>query len=274
MNKPFWDNLIQQLGDFLYNLGTKAVYAAIALVIGVFIIKLLKKLILKIMDKHGTERSIRAFVTSLTSFVLYALLLYVLGRIIGVKASSFIAIFGAIGVAIGLGLQGSLANFAGGLLILVFKPFRVGDEVEINNIQGEVVDINILYTRISDWRGEIYTLPNGNVANSAVKNNSAEPYRRIQVELHFSHDEDFDRLREIITTTMKKTPLVDQDRPFQLWINNFQPYYIKTSARCWCKSEEYWGVYWEIEERIKKALAENDIQLAIPKQIIYQPDNK
>src|SRR5699024_10505499 len=131
-------------------------------------------------------------------FILYAILIFVVGLVIGVKATSFLAIFGAIGVAVGLGLQGSLSNFAGGLLILVFKPFRVGDEVIVNNIQGEVIDINILYTRMSDWRGEVYTLPNGNVANSAVKNNSADAYRRVQVELHFSYEVDFDRLREII----------------------------------------------------------------------------
>src|SRR5699024_12558772 len=170
-----------------------------------------------------------------------------------------------IGVAVGLGLQGSLSNFAGGLLILVFKPFRVGDEVIVNNIQGEVIDINILYTRMSDWRGEVYTLPNGNVATSAVKNNSADAYRRVQVELHFSHEEDFDRLREIITAEMNKNPDVDQDRPFQLWISSFETYYLKTSARCWCKTEEFWGVYWAIEESLKKVLAEHDIKLAIPK---------
>lgn len=272
MDKNFWIHLKDQLGDFLFSLGTKAIYAVIAIVVGVFVIKLVKKIIIGIMNRHNTEKSLRSFLLSLTSFILYGILIFVVGLVIGVKATSFLAIFGAIGVAVGLGLQGSLSNFAGGLLILVFKPFRVGDEVIVNNIQGEVIDINILYTRMSDWRGEVYTLPNGNVANSAVKNNSAEAYRRVQVELHFSHDEDFDRLREIITTEMKKNPDVDQARPFQLWISSFETYYLKTSARCWCKTEEYWGVYWAIEESLKKVLAKNNVKLAIPKQEIYQPD--
>src|SRR5699024_9839018 len=185
--------------------------------------------------------------------------------------TTFLGIFGAAGIAIGLALQGSLANFAGGLLILVFKPFKIGDEVEIDGVEGEVIDINILYTRLSDWRGQHYTLPNGNVANNAVKNNTAEQFRRVQIELHFGHNEDFDRLREIITSTMIKHPGVVQDKPFQLWISNIQEYYIKTSARCWCKSDEYWGVYWAQEEAIKKALEENGIKLATPKQRIDLP---
>ncbi len=272
MQESFWTHLQDKSVDVLMTMGTRVIYAAIVLIIGLILIRLIMRLIRKIMDKSKTELSLRTFIESLSIALLYAILIFVIGLTVGIKATAFMTIFGAAGIAIGLALQGSLANFAGGLLILVFKPFKIGDEVIVNGIEGEVKDINILYTRIHDWRGEVYTLPNGNVANSAVRNNSAEELRRVQIELHFSFDEDFDRLREIITTEMKKHPDVIQEKPFQLWISNFQDYYIKTSARCWCKNVEYWGVYWDIEEKLKKVLEKNNIKLAIPKQDIYLPE--
>lgn len=274
MDRNFWVYLEGQFSDFIFGFGVKLFYAAIAIIIGLVLIKLIKKIIRSIMERNKTELSLRSFVMSLTSFALYGILVFVVGLVVGIKAASFLAIFGAIGLAVGLALQGSLSNFAGGLLILLFKPFKIGDEVIVNGIEGEVADIDILYTRLSDWRGEVYTLPNGNVANSAVRNNSAEANRRIEIELHFSHDEDFDQLKEIITSEMKAHPDVLQNKPFQFWLSSFQPYYIKTSARCWCKSPEYWDVYWGINERLKKAFNQNDIKLAIPKQEVRQPDLK
>lgn len=274
MNESFWEELINRVINGLRDFAPRLIFAVLFLVIGYFLIRIIMGFIRRIMDKAHTELSIRGFIESLSIATLYALLIYIIGRTLGVDASSFIAIFTAAGVAIGLALQGSLANFAGGLLILWFKPFKIGDEVEIDGISGEVDDINILYTRIHNWRGEYYTFPNGSVANDVVKNNTRVTYRRVQVELHFSFDEDIDQLREIIISTMKKHPKVIQERPFQFWINNFQDYYIKTSARCWCKSDEYWGVYWAQEEALKKALEEHGIELQIPKQEIHQPDIK
>ncbi len=272
MNESFLQHLQEKSMEILYTLGSRLIYAIIVLIIGLIVIRLLMRLLKKIMDKANTELSLRSFIESLSIAFLYAILVFVVGLSLGMKASAFMTIFGAAGIAIGLALQGSLANFAGGLLILVFRPFKIGDEVIINGIEGEVKDINILYTRVHDWRGQVYTLPNGTVSNSAVKNNTAEELRRVQIEFHFSFNEDFDRLREIITSEMKKNPDVIQEKPFQLWINNFQDYYIKTSARCWCKSKDYWGVYWAIEESLKKVLEKNNIKLAIPKQDIYLPE--
>ncbi len=272
MKESFWEELISRSIHALRDFAPRLIYAVIFFIIGYFLIRFILRFIRRIMDKAHTELSIRSFIESFSIAILYAFLIYIIGRTLGVQASSFLAIFTAAGVTIGLALQGSLANFAGGLLILWFKPFKIGDEVEIGEVSGEVDDINILYTRVHNWRGEYYTLPNGDVANNVVKNNTRTDYRRVQIELHFSFDEDIDQLREIITSAMKKHPKVIQERPFQFWVNNFQDYYIKTSARCWCKSDEYWGVYWAQEEAIKKALDKHGIKLQIPKQEIYQPD--
>lgn len=265
------DHLKTETFDNFVEFVPRIIYALIFIAIGVFVIRFIMRSLRRIMDRSHTELSLRRFIESLSIAVLYAILAYLIGRTIGIKAATFIAAFSAIAVTIGLALQGSLANFAGGLLILIFKPFKIGDEVIIEDIEGEVIDINILYTIIDDWRGQHYTIPNGKVANGVVTNNSADDYRRVQIELHFSLEEDFDRVREVVTTAMKENPKAIQERPFQLWINRFEDYYMKTSARCWAKSSEYWSVYWEQEERIKKALEKNGIKMQIPKQVIEQP---
>lgn len=272
MINSFWENMKSATQHFIFSFGPRLIYAAIALVIGLICIKIVRNLILRLMRKANADLSIQGFIKSITTAMLWAILIFIVGIILGVKASAFFTMFGAAGIAIGLALQGSLSNFAGGLLILIFKPFKVGDEVIIDGVQGYVEDINILYTSVNNWRGEVFTMPNGKVSNNMVRNNSADKYRRVQIELHFNHDVDIDELRKIIISTMKKHPKTIAKKPYQFWVSSFEDYYIKTSARCWCKTDIYWEVYWDQEEAIKKALAEKGISLAIPKQAIHQPD--
>lgn len=272
MEDTFWTNLESQSTDLLITIGIKLIYAAIVLFVGLLLIKLILRMVKSIMKRANTDLALRSFIESLSVSLLYIFLIFSIGLALGIKVSAFMTLIGAAGIAIGLALQGSLSNFAGGVLILLFKPFKVGDEVSINGVEGEIDSINILYTRIHNWRGEYYSMPNGEVSNNVVKNSTTVEYRRVQVELHFSFEEDIDQLREIVTSTLKKHPRVNQDRPFQFRVNNFQDYYIKTSARCWCKSDEYWTVYWDQEEALKKALDQQGIKLAIPRQTVYQPD--
>lgn len=272
MENDFWTHLESTTVEYLMTIGVKLIYATIVLIAGLVLIRIIMRLLKRVMVKANTELVLRSFVMSFSLFLLYAFLIIGIGLTFGIEASAFITLLGALGIAVGLALQGSLSNFAGGLLILLFKPFKVGDEVIINGIEGEVADINILYTHVHNWRGEYYSIPNGEVSNNTVKNCSSVEFRRVQIELHFSFDEDVDKLREIITSTLKKHPKVIQDKPFQLWINQFEEYYIKMSARCWCKSSEFWGVYWEQEEAVKKVLDKHGIKLAIPTQTIHQPD--
>lgn len=268
MDNDFWVHFKEQVEALIFNFGPKLIYAAVALVVGIVLIKLIRGAIMGLMRRANAELSLQSFIQSISTAILWGFLFFVVGLILGIKASVFITAFGAAGIAIGLALQGSLSNFAGGLLILIFKPFKVGDEVVIDDVEGYVEDINILYTHVNNWRGEVFTIPNGSVSNNKVRNNSAEAYRRVQIELHFNHDEDIDELRELITSTMKKHPQTNAEKPYQLRVNSFQDYYIKTSARCWCRTEKYWDVYWDQEEAIKKALNKKGIKLAIPTQAI------
>lgn len=270
MNKSFFEHLKSELMHLVFSFGPKLIFAILTFIVGVFLIKLIRSIILRLLKKTNVDLSVQTFMRSFSTVFLWAVLFFIIGLILGIKASLFITIFGAAGLAIGLALQGSLSNFAGGLLILIFKPFKIGDEVIIGEAEGYVEDINMLYTHVNNWRGEMYSIPNGSVSNNMVKNNSAEKHRRVQLELRFKLDQDIDELREVITNAMKKHPRTIDSKPFQLRVRGFEDYYIKTSCRCWCKTEEFWEVYWSVEELVKKALDEKGIQLAIPEKMVHQ----
>lgn len=270
MDESIWRKLEEALVKFIVEFGPNLIYALVALVIGIFVIKFIKRLLRRILAKAGIEPSLKTFVQSLSAFVLYAFLIFVVGVLLGIKASSFLAMFGAAALAIGFALQGSLANFAGGVLILAFKPFKVNDLVLINDNFGVVHQIDILYTRILTYDGRIITMPNGKVANNDMDNRSVEPYRRVEINLNFSFEENFDQLREIITNALKTHPDLVESKPIQVWLSEMGDYSMKVSARCWCESDDYWPVYWSQMEAVKKALDNNGIHLAIPKRAIYQ----
>lgn len=260
----------EQFFAFLKDVGPTAIKAIVALIVGVLLIRLFRSLIKRFLRKAKIELSLRSFVESLSIFILYGLLFAIIGVILGIQATSFIAVFGAAGIAVGLALQGSLANFAGGVLILAFKPFRVGDLVEVNGNLGDVHKIDILYTRIKTFDGRIITMPNGQVANSDVDNRTMNPIRRINLFLKFDFEEDLDRIREVLLASQSKHEKVLKDPEPDVRLDSIGDYEMVVTARSWIKSEDYWPLYWEQLEAAKKALDEAGIQLTIPKRGVYQ----
>lgn len=274
MNEEFWKELKSRLLDFLVDIGPDIIYALAGLVIGIFAIKIVMRVLKRALRKSGIELSLKSFVESLSIFVLYGLLIFVIGSILGVKATSFLAIFGAAGIAIGLALQGSLSNFAGGVLILAFKPFKVGDLIEVNSNLGEVQKIDILYTRIKTFDGRIITMPNGNVSNSDIDNRTMEPHRRIDLVFKFSFDADIDQLRKIVSEALSAHPKVVRELPVELFLDEVREYDLKFKARCWVNSADYWPTYWEQMEAVKKALDAHGIEIPIPKREIFQGEER
>lgn len=272
MDESIWIKLEEALVKFVLDFGPHLIYAAVALVVGIFVIKFTMSMLRRFLRKSAMEPTLKTFIQSLSVFVLYALLIFVVGLLLGIQASSFLAMFGAAALAIGFALQGSLANFAGGVLILAFKPFKVNDLVYIHDHLGFVQQIDILYTRIKTFDGRIITMPNGKVANDDMDNRSSEPYRRVEINLNFSFEEDFDKLRDLLTNTLKAHPNLAKDQPIQVWLTEMGDYAMKVSARCWSTSDDYWDVYFDQMEAVKKVLDKNDIHLAIPKRAIYQGD--
>ncbi|SDR79502.1 small conductance mechanosensitive channel [Gillisia sp. Hel1_33_143] len=272
MDKNFWVKLKSQLLEFLLEIGPELIYALVILIFGIFLIKILMRILKGTLRKSRVELSLKTFLESLSVFLLYGFLFFVVGSILGIKTTSFIAVFGAAGIAIGLALQGSLSNFAGGVLILVFKPFKIGDLINVNDNLGFVEQIDILYTRIKTFDGRIITMPNGNVSNSDVDNRTMEKYRRIDLDLKFSFDTDMDEIRRVVTNGMNTHPKLATHLPVDVWLNEIGEYQMKIKARCWVESIEFWPAYWEQLEAVKKELDREGIIIPIPKHKIYKED--
>lgn len=272
MDLDFWSNLKVNFSNFITEAGIRLIYAIIAIFIGLFLIRLIKAFVRKIGAQYNADPSLFSFVYSLTKVILYGLLTFVVGIILGIQASAFLTLLGAIGIAVGLALQGSLSNFAGGILILVFKPFKIGDEIIIDDILGIIEKIDILYTRVRTHDGKMITIPNGKVSNSSVENCSTLPERRVEIVLHLPFAQDIDQLRDIITKALSTHPKVLGHKPIQLWLSSFGESSMKMSARCWCLSKDYWEVYWKQIEIIKDTLYGHGIQLAVPKRELHYPE--
>lgn len=274
MDEQFFIDLKDKLFDFLWSIGPTVIKAIVALVLGVLIIRLLKGLLKKFLRKANTELSLRSFVESLTTFILYGLLFAVVGIILGIETTSFIAMFGGAAIAVGLALQGSLANFAGGVLILVFKPFRVGDLIHVNGTLGYVEKIDILYTRLKTFDGRIITMPNGNVANSDVDNRTMNDARRMDVNILVDLSQDVDEVRTILLKAMSDLPGVLKYPEPDVWLDGIEEYSLKITARSWVKSVDFWPQYWKQLENVKKALDANGIEIALPKREVFYPEGK
>ncbi|SDG63202.1 mechanosensitive ion channel family protein [Psychroflexus sediminis] len=270
MDTSFLETIKTYLKEILVSIGPELIYSAVALVLGIIFINLIMKVLKAALRKSKVELSLKTFVESLSIFVLYGLLFTLIGSILGIKATSFLAIFGAAGIAIGLALQGSLANFAGGVLILVFKPFKVGDLIHVNSSTGYVVNIDILYTRIETFDGRIITMPNGNVANSDVDNRTMNPLRRVDLSFKFAFDIKMETIRPIILEAMKAHPIVEKEPEPDVWLEEIGESEIRVTARCWVESIHYWPTFWEQLEAVKKALDAHGIETPIPRRIVYQ----
>lgn len=270
MDLSFLDTFKEFLNEILDSFGPKLLISLVILIFGILLIKVIMRLLKATLKKSNVELSLKTFIESLSVFVLYGLLFTLIGSVLGVKSTSFLAVFGAAGIAIGLALQGSLANFAGGVLILVFKPFKVGDLIHVNSNLGYVTKIDILYTRIITFDGRVITMPNGNVANSDVDNRTMEPLRRIDLKLKFAFDIKMETIRPIITDALKVNSIIEKEPEPDVWLDEIGESEIKVTARSWVKSEEYWPTYWEQLEAVKKSLDEHGIETPIPRRIVYQ----
>jgi small conductance mechanosensitive channel len=270
MDRDFLNELKIKALNFILDIGPLLLYSLLVLTVGIFAIKLTMRLLSKTLEKSKVELSLRTFIESFSLFLLYGILFFIIGSIIGITSTSFLAVFGAVGIAIGLVLQGSLSNFAGGLLILIFKPFKVGDLIQVNNKEGFVDTIDILYTRIKTFDGRVITMPNGNVSNSDVDNRTMDQYRRIDLKLKFSFNSDIEYFRAVIIRGLMKHPKLATHLPVDVWLDEIGEYELKVVTRCWVDSIEYWPVFWEQLEAVKKELDSEGIKIPIPSRTIYQ----
>jgi small conductance mechanosensitive channel len=240
------------------------VVAAIVYFIGRYLIKLIIKLFTKMLEKSKVDTTLYTFLNSIINVVCWFVLAIIIVGILGIETSSFIALFASAGVAIGMALSGTLQNFAGGVMILLFRPFKVGDFIEAQGYAGIVKEIQIFNTIIRTGDAQIILIPNGTLSSGTMKNSSKELYRRVDLEFQFEYGADYNEVKAAIMDILKSHPQVIQgpveDSPIvaEPWIGllNLGESGVTVVTRSWCKGADYWAVYFNLNETVYQMLKE------------------
>lgn len=246
------------------SVGWSLVTAILVLTIGFWITNKLKKLIERRMIARDVDLSIRTFLMPIINIILKVMVIIPVIDRLGLNASGFLAALGGMGLAVGLALQGSLSNFAGGLLIILFKPFRVGDYIISQGNEGSVESISILNTVLVTAKGQVIVLPNANVFNNPIVNYSIKEFRRLDVNIGIAYDDDFDFAKDVILNVLKENKLIEDDKPKTVEILGFGDSSVDLAIRCTVKNENYWEAYWKLHRDLKYALDKNEISIPYP----------
>ena len=207
----------------------------------------------------------RAALLDFAKTVLFAIIvftIFVVAGILGVGTSSIVAMVGSAGLAVGLALQGSLSNFAGGVLILILKPFKVGDYISAAGAEGTVQSIDIFYTRIYTTDNKVVVIPNGTISNTNVTNTSKQDERMLILDFMVSYDTDIEKVRELIMGLLDADKFICHDKPMSVVVDKLNPMRIKMLAKAWVKTDDYWDVRYRLLEEIKVTLQDNNISIS------------
>ena len=265
------EKFLKDLPERALNLGIRIGMALIFFFIGVQCIKFLRKIIKRSLRKANADVGVSQFIDSFIKIGTYAILIMLIATSFGVDAASIIAVFGSAGVAIGLALQGSLSNLAGGVLILILKPFKVGDYIieDSNKNEGTVSEIQIFYTKLTTPDNKTIVLPNGTLANSSLTNVTHAPHRRNEIKIGISYDSDIRTAKKVLTDLLEKDIAVIQDMEKVVFVDNLADSSVVIGVRCWFKNEDFWTGRWRLIEEAKYALEANGVVLAYPQLDVH-----
>jgi len=243
------------------------ILAIVTLIIGLWLINRF----VRVLDKQLSERdpTLGRFVTGLVSIIFKIILLISVASMVGIATTSFIAVLGAAGLAVGLALQGSLSNFAGGVLILIFKPFKVGDTIEAQGFLGSVVEIQILYTQVDTFDKKRVVIPNGSLSNASLVNYSQHPNRRVDLEIGISYSDDIQKAREVVLETLKKDERILQDPAPMVVVGALGDSSVDLKIRFWASGDNLWPAYWAMQEQVKNAFDAADITIPFPQRDVH-----
>ncbi len=236
--------------------------AIVVLIIGLRLINLGTRLAAKAMERNNVSEDIRPFLTSMLSISLKILLLFSVANIVGIQTTSFVAVLAAAGFAVGMALQGSLSNFAAGVMIIIFRPYRTGDLIQVEGEMGHVLEVQIFNTIMSTLDNRTVIVPNSMAISGIITNLTVRENLRIDMEVTMPYEEDFEKVETIILEAIKDIPGVLEDPAPFVGIHKFDSHNVVLAVRPYAASEDYWKVYYEAHRRIKKAMSENNIQVA------------
>lgn len=268
------DTLISKLIDLSVSLGSKLLIAILVFFIGRWLIRKLNRIVVNLMTKKQVEASLFSFIRSLVSITLNFLFIIILISILGIETSSFIALFASAGVAIGMALSGTLQNFAGGVMILIFKPFKVGDFIEAQGQSGTVKEIQIFNTILTTPDNKIIIVPNGGLSTGITKNYSKEPSRRVDWEFGISYGDNYDKAKAVIERLLASDPRILKDPEWFIALNSLGECSVNIVVRAWVNAADYWGVFFDMNEKVYKTFAQENLNIPFPQLDVHIKNEK
>lgn len=270
VNPGVIEKFLDELPDKVFHLGLRIVLAILVLLIGAQLIKLIRKFLKKALHRSHVDESAVHFIDSFSKYALYFLLIIFIASWLGVDAASIIAILGSVSVAIGLALQGSLSNFAGGVLILILKPFVLGDYIQDSaGNEGTVSGIDVFYTQLTTLDNKIIVLPNGNLANGCITNYTKCAKRRIDVKVGIAYKEDIRHAKEVLFAVLKEDEGILKNEEMAVLVDSLGDSSVNLIVRGWVNREDYWPTIWRMTEKVKYALDDAGITIPFPQMDVH-----
>lgn len=246
------EKLFDKLNDLWVDAGLKLIYVILILLIGGKLIKVITKLITKGRGFNKLDKSVASFLLSFIKVTLNILLFITIAGIIGIPSTSIITLLGSAGVAIGLAMQGGLSNIAGGLIILIFKPFKVGDFIDTHTDSGTVKSISLFYTTLITIDNRIISIPNGSLANSPSINYSNEKERRLDIDVDVSYNNAIDDVKKCLNDVLTKEKRIIKDKDIFVRLTEYKDSSMKYTIRVWVNKDDYWNIKYDLLENIKR----------------------
>lgn len=267
-----WDQVINQLISWSLDAGKHILIAAVVYFIGHYLIKLLNYLLAGFLERRKVEVSVQTFVKSFVGILLQVLLIITVVSALGVNTTSFAALLASFGVAIGMALSGNLQNFAGGIVILFLKPYKVGDWVEAQGTAGSVQSIQIFHTVLMTADGKLIYVPNGSMSSGTITNYTLTPTRRAEWVIGIEYGSDVAKARQAVLDIIKAdSRILDTPEPV-IWLNELNNSSVDLTIRCWTNNDDYWNVMFETREKIYNSFNELGIGFPFPQITVHQAE--
>lgn len=263
------ENAANQLMVFVTMYGLKIIGAILILIIGRIAAGIGRKIVTKTLEKSKTDPAVISFVGSLTYFLILTFAVLAALAKFGIQTASFVAVLGAAGFAIGFALQGSLANFAAGVLILVLRPFKIGDYIDSAGVAGTVKDIQLFTTVLATPDNIKILVPNGKVFGDVIKNVSAYDTRRVDLVIGIGYTSDIQKAYDIMMNLIKEDSRILSDPATQIAVSELADSSVNFVLRPWVKKEDYWNVKFDLTRKIKETFDENGIEIPFPQQVVH-----
>ncbi|MEX2123827.1 MAG: mechanosensitive ion channel domain-containing protein [Woeseia sp.] len=268
-----WADLVEKMQTVGFDLGINLVAALVIFFVGRTIVGLLNKGIRGLMKSRSVDPILVSFVSSMIYWGLMAFVIIAAITKIGIQTASLIAVVGAAGLAVGLALQGSLANFAAGVLIVIFRPYRVGDAIEAAGVSGSVVEVQLLTTILNSGDNKQIIVPNGQIMDSIITNYSAYPTRRVDMIVGVSYDDDIDKVRDTIKVLIEADERIHKNPECEIAVGDLAESSVNFNVRPWVNTEDYWAVKFDLTENIKKRFDDVGISIPYPQRDIHIIEN-